>query len=57
MQGRVKDRIDKKETIIMDKDSRPTTDHIAELMNLFAYFESQDAIITRNNASRKNITE
>jgi hypothetical protein len=37
MQGRVKDRIDKKETVVMNKDSRPTNENITDILELFAY--------------------
>ena len=47
----MRDRIDKKETLVMDKDSRPDTKDVTELMALFAYLEGQGKIISRNNGS------
>lgn len=41
----------------MDKDSRPTTTSMTELMSLFAYLEDQGKIITRNNNSIKDIAD
>lgn len=49
----MKDRIDKKETIVMDKDSRPTTETMSELMELFSFMEAQISIIDRNNLDVK----
>lgn len=57
IQGRVKDRIDKKETIVMDKDSRPNTETITDLMALYSYLEAQGQIISRNNNSIKEVAE
>ena len=47
----MRDRIDKKETLVMDTDSRPTTKDVTELMGLFSYLEDQGKIIGRNNGS------
>lgn len=57
IKGRVKDRIDKKETVVLDKDSRPNKESVTELMSLFSYHESQGAIITRNNDSIKQVAQ
>lgn len=39
----------------MDKDSRPTTETMSELMELFSFMEAQISIIDRNNLDVKQI--
>lgn len=41
----------------MDKDSRPNTETMTDLMSLYSYLEAQGQIITRNNASIKQVAE
>jgi hypothetical protein len=41
----------------MDKDSRPTTATVTDLMGLFAYLESQGKIIARNNSSIREVAD
>lgn len=41
----------------MDKDSRPNTETMTDLMALYSYLEAQGQIITRNNNSIKEVAE
>ena len=40
----------------MTAESRPTSQHIAELMHLFAFFERQTAMIDRNSSDVHELT-
>ena len=48
MQYNIKDRVERKEKILMDKDSRPTTEDMTALMELYTYMENQGAIMDQN---------
>jgi hypothetical protein len=48
MQYNIKDRIERKEKIILDKDSRPNTEDMTGLMELYTYMENQGAIMDEN---------
>ena len=41
----------------MDKDSRPNTETMTDLMALYSYLGAQGQIISRNNASIKEVAE
>lgn len=41
----------------MDKDSRPNTETMTDLMTLYSYLEEQGQIIARNNNSIKQVAE
>ena len=51
------DRIDKKVKVVMDKDSRPKPEDIAELMELYSYMEHQDRIIERNHSRLEELSK
>jgi len=48
MQYNIKDRIERKDKIILDKDSRPNTQDMTALMELFTYMEHQGTIVDQN---------
>lgn len=41
--------------MLLNKDSRPNTDTMTELMELYSYLENQGKIIVRNNTDIENL--
>ena len=41
--------------MLLNKDSRPNTDTMTELMELYSYLENQGNIIVRNNTDIENL--